>query len=158
MELPVEKLLKEKGIEYRLIKLSQKARTVDDVAKDPEGEVRLDEICKTIILRGKKSGKNIAVLLRGTDMINFAEAEKVFGEGAALANKEQVKKAAGVEPGAVCPFLLNVELFVDKRVMEIKKMNCGSGDHLYGLEVHTRYLAKAAGYKIVDLAKISAVY
>jgi prolyl-tRNA editing enzyme YbaK/EbsC (Cys-tRNA(Pro) deacylase) len=158
MELPVEKLLKEKGVEYRLIKLSQKARTVDDVAKDPEGEVRLDEICKTIILRGKKSGKNIAVLLRGTDRINFAEAEKIFGEKAALANKEQVKEAAGVEPGAVCPFLLNVELFVDRRVAEIKKMNCGSGDHSYGLEMRTSDLAKAADCKIADLADIPAVH
>jgi prolyl-tRNA editing enzyme YbaK/EbsC (Cys-tRNA(Pro) deacylase) len=156
MELPVEKLLKERGIGYKLIRLSQKARTVDDVAKDPEGGVKIDEICKTIILRGKKSEKNIAILLRGTDRINLAGTEKILGEKAALANKEQVKEASGVEPGAVCPFLLNVELFVDRRVMEIKKMNCGSGDHLYGLEIETKDLARAADYKTANLAKIPA--
>ncbi len=157
MELQVEKLLKEKGIEYRLIKLSQNAYTVDDVVKYSEGNVNSAEICKTIILRGKKSGKNVAILLKGDDRVNFLEAKKIFGEEMTIADEKQVKEATGVEPGAVCPFLLNVPLLVDKRAMDLEKINCGSGNHLYGLEFKAKDLVKITDYKIVDLAKTPAV-
>jgi prolyl-tRNA editing enzyme YbaK/EbsC (Cys-tRNA(Pro) deacylase) len=117
--------------------------------------VNPEEICKTIIMRGRKSDKIAAVLLKGGDMINFSEAKKLFGEEMALATREQVKEAAGVEPGAVCPFLLTVSLLVDVKVMDLKRMNCGSGDHLYGLEIGTKDFAKVVEHKIVALAKTS---
>lgn len=154
MELQIEKLLKEKGVEYRLIKLSQNAYTVNDVVKYSEGDVESEEICKTIILKGKKTGKNIAILLRGNDRLNFSEAKKNFVEEMTIANEEQVKEVAGVGPGAVCPLLLNTGLSVDKRVLNLERINCGSGNHLYGLEFRTKDLAKMVDYKIVDLAKI----
>ncbi len=153
MELQVEKLLKEKGVEYRLIKLSQNAYTVDDVVRYSEENVDPAEICKTLILRGKKTGKKIAILLRGGDRLSFSDMKKMLGEEMTVANEEQVKEAAGVEPGAVCPFLVNVPLFVDKRVMDLKRMNCGSGDHLYGLEFETKDLARVVNFKIVGMAK-----
>jgi len=154
MELEVEKLLKEKGIWYRLVKLSQNAFTVDDVVKYSEGNINPEEICKTIILKGKKTGKKAAILLKGKDRLNFSLVKKIFGEEMTVANHEQVKEAAGIEPGAVCPFLLNVSLFVDKAVFNSEKINCGSGNHLYGVEFKAKDLAKGVSYKIVDLAKI----
>lgn len=153
MELQVEKFLKEKGVEYRLIKLNQDAYTVDDVVKYSAGDINPEEICKTIILRGKKSGNKFAVLLRGNDRLNFAVAKKIFGEEMTVANPEQVKEAAGVEPGAVCPFLLSVPLFVDKRVERLIKINCGSGDHLYGLEFKSEDLEKGVKYETVNLVQ-----
>jgi prolyl-tRNA editing enzyme YbaK/EbsC (Cys-tRNA(Pro) deacylase) len=157
MGLRVEKLLKEKGIEYRLIKLSQNAYTVDDVIKYSKGDINPEEICKTIILSGKKSGKKRAIMLRGNNKVNFSEIKKVLGEEMTIASEEQVKDASGVEPGAVCPFLLNVILLVDNRVMDLERINCGSGDHLYGLEFRSKDLGKAIDYKIVDLAKIPVI-
>lgn len=154
MELQVEKLLKEKKVEYRLIKLSQNAYTVDDVVKYSKGDINPIEICKTIILRGNKTGKKTAILLRGNDRVNFSEVKKIFGEEVTVANEGQVREAAGVEPGAVCPFLLNVTLLVDRRVMDLERINCGSGNHLYGLEFKSKDLTKVVDYKIVDLAKI----
>lgn len=68
MELPVEKILKAKQVEYRLIKLSQPAFTVDDVVNYSQGMINPDDICKTIILRGKKSNRKTAILLRGNDI------------------------------------------------------------------------------------------
>ncbi|MFH1173106.1 MAG: YbaK/EbsC family protein [bacterium] len=154
MNLLVEKLLKEKGVEYQLIKLSQNAYTVYDVVKYSNGNVKSEEICKTIILQGKKSNKKIAILLRGNDKISFSELKRITGEEMAIANEEQVKEAAGVDPGAVCPFLLKVPLLVDRLVMGLEKINCGSGDHLYGLEFKIEDLAKVIDYKVVSLAKV----
>jgi len=152
MELKVEKLLKQKRIKYRLVKLSQEAYTVADVVKYSEGKVEPEEICKTIILKGKKSGEIIATFLRGSDMLDFSKAKKLFGERMTIADSDEVKRAAGVEPGAVCPFLLKVLLVVDKKVLALKRINCGSGHHLYGLEFDLKHLTEIVTYKTADLS------
>jgi prolyl-tRNA editing enzyme YbaK/EbsC (Cys-tRNA(Pro) deacylase) len=155
MALLVEKVLKEKHINYHLITLTEKAYTVDDVVKYSTGNVIPADICKTIILSGKKTGEQFAIFLRGDDKIHFSIAKKYFGQEMTIASKDEVMKAAGVEPGAVCPFLLNVPLTVDKKVTELINIHCGSGDHLYGLEFKLRDLAKVVNYQVAELAKIA---
>ncbi len=153
MELKIEQVLKSKGVDYRLLKLSQNAFTVDDIVKYSEGDVDVSGICKTIILKGKKTGKTIAVMLKGTDKVGFSKVKKLTGEEMGVATPDQVKEVANVEPGAVCPFLLNVDLLVDTEVMNLQKINCGSGDHLFGLEFKTEDLIKCVEYKVADVAK-----
>lgn len=153
MSLAVEVLLKEKGIPYRLIPLTQAAYTVDDVVRFAQSKISPGEICKTIVLRGKKSGSKLAVFLQGADKLDFGKLKRLLGEEVAIATPEQVKEVAGVEPGAVCPFLLNVPLYVDERVLRLTRVNCGSGDHLHGLEFQVEDLAKGTHYIAIDAAK-----
>lgn len=149
-KLPVEALLKSKGLKYDLINLSRAAYTVDDVIKYSNGGVISEEICKTIILKGKKSKKGYAMLLRGGDKLDFTKISAALGEKLTIASPDEVKESAGIVPGAVCPFLLNVPLFVDKKVLELKKANFGSGDHLFGLNVFINDLDKAVEYSAGD--------
>ena len=153
MAIKVEQILLDKKIGYTLIPLKEKAYTVSDVVTFTGGQVKADEICKTIILRDKKTGNTIAVFLLGNHKIDFAKAKKIFGQNLAIASPEEVLAAAGVEPGAVCPFLLAVPLFVDAHVMGLKNIHCGSGDHLFGLEFQLADLEKVVPYQIVDIAK-----
>ncbi|MBI4023126.1 YbaK/EbsC family protein [Candidatus Berkelbacteria bacterium] len=153
MQLPVEAKLKEKGIVYRLIPLTANAYTVADVVKFAQSNIDPNEICKTIVLCGKKSGAQQAVFLRGTDKLDFGKLKRLFGEEMAIATAEQVKESAGVEPGAVCPFLLTVPLSVDQRVLELDRVNCGSGHHLFGLEFQRADLARGADYTAIDASK-----
>ena len=52
--------------------------------------------------------------------------------------------------------LLNdkIPLFVDGRVFEKEKLNFGSGDHLYGIEINSKDLDKLVDFKVVDVAKL----
>ena len=59
----------------------------------------------------------------------------------------------GVEPGAVCPILLKVQLLVDRRVLAKDRINFGSGHHLYGLEIDPRDLGRLVEYRLVDIAE-----
>ncbi|MDP2630173.1 MAG: YbaK/EbsC family protein [Candidatus Uhrbacteria bacterium] len=154
MNLPIEKILKEKGVAYRLIPLSQEAYTVNDVIRYSRENIDPDDVCKTIILRSRKSDRRIAVFLRGNDKLDFSKLKKILGEEMAIADREQVKEVSGVEPGAVCPFLLSCPLFVDNNVVALKRINCGSGQHLFGLEFEREDLAKGAQYELVDLSKL----
>ena len=153
MALAVEKVLKEKGIAYRLVPLSDKAFTVADVMRLADGLVKAEEVGKTIIIRGKKTGQKVAVLLRGNDKLDFVATKRLFGEEMSIASPEQVQEASGVEPGAVCPCLLSVPLYVDRKILELENIHCGSGDHLVGLEFATKALNKAVDFQIVELAK-----
>ncbi|MBI4134531.1 MAG: YbaK/EbsC family protein [Candidatus Sungbacteria bacterium] len=149
----IEEVLTQKNIPHRLIELRQEAFTVDDVVNFSKGDINPSEICKTIILKGKKSGKRYAILLRGSDRLNFSAAKQLLGEEMRIGDAGDVKEVTGVEPGAVCPFLLDVPLFVDKRVLELENINCGSGEHLYGLEFVPEDLGKGVSYQVGDFAK-----
>lgn len=151
--LQIQEILEQKKIPYRLIELENGAFTVDDVVKFSKGDIDPSEICKTIILKGKKSKNRFAVLLSGHDRLNFPAAKQLFGEEMKIGDVSDVKEVAGIEPGAVCPFLLSIPLYIDKRVLNLKQINCGSGHHLYGLELNVQDLEKAVSYQIVNLAK-----
>lgn len=155
MELPVERLFKVKEIDYRLIELSQEAFTVDDVIRYSMGDINPKETCKTIILKGKKTSQKVGLLLRGKDKIDFSAAKKFLGEEVTVATPEEVKDVAGVEPGAVCPVSLTVPLLVDAYVLVLEKINCGSTDHLQGLEFKTDDLIKLVNYEVINLAKVA---
>src|SRR3989338_5150485 len=118
-ELAVEAVLREAGVNYRLITLNDKAYTVDDVIRLAKEAVKPEEVCKTIVLRGKQTNAKAAIFLRGNDKGDFSAAKKYFGEEMAIATPEQVEEVAGVAPGAVCPFLLTVPLFLDQQVLSL---------------------------------------
>ena len=77
----------------------------------------------------------------------------VIGVNVRIATHEEVKAATGVEPGAVCPILLRVQLLVDRRVLAKERINFGSGHHLYGLEIDPRDLERIVEYREVDITE-----
>lgn len=154
MKLPVETLLEEKGVLYTLHQLDGAAISVSDVIKLSRGTLDRNEVCKTIILRGRKSGMFFGILLRGNDKLDTKKLKVLFKEEVAIATKEEVVVVAGVEPGAVCPFLLNCPLYVEKRVLELTNMNCGSGSHLHGLACEVKDISKVTTYTIIECAKM----
>lgn len=148
MVLRVEEILKDAGIEYRLIELDDRAVSVDDVIEYSKGDIIPEEICKTILVKVKK--KFYALFIRGADKIDFKRVKSVIGK-ARIASLDEVKEIAGVEPGAVCPLLVPVPVLVDEHVMDLKKLNFGSGNHLYGVEITSSDLAKVLDFQLVDI-------
>lgn len=151
--LAVEEILKEKGVAYELIPLSQPAYTVADTLIYSNGLAKPEEACKTIIIRAKKSGQLRAILLRGVDKLDSSKVRRWLGEDFSIASAEDVKLSSGVEPGAVCPLLLTVPLFVDKKMLVLEQINIGSGEHLFGLELKLRDLLSVVQYEVADITK-----
>jgi len=153
MEIKAVEILKNKGINYRLIKLSEKGISFEDVIKYAQEEINPNEICKTIIVKDKKNDR-YALLLKGNQKIDFSKVKDIIGSKISTISYEDLKKSTGTEPGAVCPILLDFPIFVDKKVLETNKINFGSGDHLYGLEINSKDLNKAINFKVFDIAQI----
>ncbi len=148
MVLRVEEILQETGVEYRLIELKDRAITVGDVIQYSKGDINPEEICKTIIVKAK--GDFYALFIRGADKIDFKKVKNVIGK-ARITSREEVKEIAGVDPGAVCPLLVPIPVIVDEKVIGLEKVNFGSGDHLYGVEIAVRDLEKVLDYQLVDI-------
>ncbi len=151
-ELDSVKALRVKGVDFRLIELSQRAVSVEDVVRYSVSKIAVDEICKTILLKGS-DGELHAALLLGSHRVDFAKVRSVIGVSVRIATFEEVKAATGVEPGAVCPILLNAPLLVDRRVLAKEKVNFGSGHYLYGLEIDLKDLERVVEYRLVDIAE-----
>jgi prolyl-tRNA editing enzyme YbaK/EbsC (Cys-tRNA(Pro) deacylase) len=149
MVLPVEKSLIEAGVAYRIIELEARAISVDDVIEHSKEPINPEEICKTILIRHKK--QYYALFLRGADKIDFKKLKEVIGKSS-IASRAEVKEIAGVDPGAVCPILLDVPVIVDKCVLDLERLNFGSGNHLYGVEIKSGDLSRVLGYSVADYA------
>lgn len=151
-ELESVRVLEDKGVGFSLIDLEDRAISVDDVIKFAKEDINPKEICKTIVLKDDE-GDKLALLLLGDRRVDFKKARKPIGGKLRIASFDEVKEATGVEPGAVCPLLLQIPLFVDEGGLSRKRINFGSGDHLYGIEIRSRDLAKVVDYKLADVSE-----
>jgi prolyl-tRNA editing enzyme YbaK/EbsC (Cys-tRNA(Pro) deacylase) len=151
-ELESARALRGKGVDFRLIELRQRAVSVVDVVRYSVKEIAVDEICKTILLKGS-DGETHAALLLGSHRVDLKKVKGVIGARVRIATSEEVKVATGVEPGAVCPVLLKGTLLIDKEVMTKERINFGSGHHLYGLEIDPNDLKRLVDYRMADIAK-----
>jgi len=150
--LEVERLLSEKGIEYRLVELSDRAMTVADVALYSKGDINVEEICKTVIMSDGE-GNRYAFLLIGTDRVDIVKARRLTGKNLRIATAAEVRDSTGVDPGAVCPLTLRIPLIVDTNITILSHVNFGSGHHLYGVEMKTSDLLHTFHNPLADIAE-----
>jgi prolyl-tRNA editing enzyme YbaK/EbsC (Cys-tRNA(Pro) deacylase) len=150
--LPAARILEERRVPFRLIELADRALTVEDVVRFSKGDVTPEEICKTVILKNREGGR-FALFLRGSDRIDFRKAEKLIGCKLRIGDASDVREAAGVEPGAVCPLLLTIPVIVDERVLRLERINFGSGDHHHGIEMRTGDLLSLIKHSIADITE-----
>ncbi len=141
--------LRAKGILFRLIELNDRAVSIDDVVRLSKGDIRREEICKTMIV---KTGAGYrGAFLKGDRRVDFDKLRALLGSEVRLASLKEVREVTGVDPGAVCPLLLGIPLLMDRQVMGLKKVNFGSGDHLYGIEMGPKDLADLRKAQIADI-------
>ena len=152
VELESARILEKKGVDFRLIELENRAVSVEDVIKYSKKEIKPEEICKTIIVKDNKNAK-YAIFLLGDQKIDFKKAKTILGSKVRISSLQEVKETTGVEPGAVCPLLVNIPLLVDTKILTRERINFGSGNHRYGLEIRPKDLAKIKDYTPVDITQ-----
>lgn len=145
------KKLEDKGIKYNLIRLKDKAMTVQDVIKFSDVKINPNEICKTLILKDRENN-TYAVVLIGNHRAGFNKIRKRFNcSELRMATPDEIRQETGLEIGAVCPLFLDLTMLIDRRVFSRKKVNFGSGDHLFGIEVNPKDIMKCTKSKISDI-------
>ncbi len=150
MVLRVEEILDGAGVEYRVMELTDRAVSVDDVVRLSKEKINPGEICKTIIVKSKTGFT--ALFLRGSDRVSFKKLKGVMGK-ARIASSEDVMEVTEVMPGAVCPLLVPVPVIVDWKLLALERVNFGSGDHLYGVEMKSVDLYRVLDYTVGDFTE-----
>lgn len=169
----IEKHLNDKKVPYQVIELGSEVFTVKGVK---EAGIAGKEIVKTLIVRtpqyltsrsqvlsehgsrgdeaGQANDNFVALAVRGEDRVDFKKVRKLFGNKSELAKPEEVERVIGVPVGAVCPVAIEIPLYFDQKVMDLKHVNMGSGDLTKGLEMEFSDLLRAVGeYKIIDVTQ-----
>ena len=148
----IEKL-KAIGIAYRLLEFNEAARTSEDVAKLYNINPR--EIIKTLIVK-TNDDRFFAVMLPGVMRIdNKKLLKEVNAKSVRFLNEHELREFTLFEPGEVCPILIeNMPILIDKTVLETERINFGSGDLYYGIEIDSKDLLKALkNERVVDIVK-----
>ncbi len=165
--IEIERYLKEQGIDFKIINLSEVAVSFEDVVRLSKGQIKIEEIVKTLLLQCIKpldkvttnrlsdslspSESYLAVILKGVARIDFSKLKILVGE-CRMATKDEVKQVVGVDPGAVCPILIGVPVKIDQNVAQLNRVNMGSGDHSKGLEMNfADLLTSLSEYRIEEI-------
>ncbi|MFH0873959.1 MAG: YbaK/EbsC family protein [Candidatus Komeilibacteria bacterium] len=149
--LKVISLLADRKIPYELIEFAEPAYTVDDVSRLAGEKLQGSVTVKTLILVGKKTAQPYCFILLGSDRLDTVKIKTLINEGYNLAKAATVEQVAQSEPGSVCPFLVNLPLYIDEKVFQQPTINVGSGDHHYGLNIASDTL-KQLNFRAVTIS------
>ena len=98
--------------------------------------VTAERCLKTLLVRGEDG--LVALVVRGDHELNALKAEKLPGVAAPLrmATAEEVRAAAGCEPGFIGPVGLNLKIYADHSALAVADFVCGANEadaHLVGV-------------------------
>lgn len=140
----VKQILEESDISFKLLPV--KGKSVDETVA--ELGIKFREGLSTLIFSVNGGEKYVAVMRRDDKNINNKMLKQAVGsDNITFANEEDLKKL-GFEPGLASPILLKerkVEIILDRAVLEMNKIVCGSTSADYALEINQTDLIKIIG-------------
>lgn len=99
--LRTQQLLREAGIEATVVEFEQPTRTSAEAAAAIGCTVA--EIAKSIVFRGRESGRAVVVVASGDNRVSEAKVSRLVGEGLGRADADFVREATGYAIGGVAP-------------------------------------------------------
>ena len=114
------------GIEYSL----HHHRAVFTVAESEAVDAQIDGThCRNLFLRDKKKNNFLLVLQNATEVDIKKLPGVIDSDRLSFGSAERLWEYLGVRPGSVCPYAIindagkNVKIFLDKSMMETRKVN-----------------------------------
>lgn len=125
--LRVSQLLAEAGLQTQVVEFEQPTRTSAEAAAAVGCPVAA--IAKSIVFRGKDSGKAIVVVASGANRVSEAKVAEKVGEPLARADADFVRSATGYAIGGVAPIghAQPVVLLLDEDLQRIETIWAAAG-------------------------------
>lgn len=146
------KFLKEKGIEFRKIELSEPPKSAQDVER--LFGCSLHQVLKTLLFIGQE--KPVLVVISGDKKVDLRKLEKITNlNNFRMAKPNEIKEITGYPVGGVCPFCLekNIQKVLDECVFDSEIINIGSGTPIIGIELKSQDLKKIWDGIIEDISQ-----
>ena len=147
----IQNLLKELGYDYTVVEHAESTRTAQEAA-DRAG-CQLGQIVKSLIFRGKTSGKPILVLTSGANRVDEKRISGYAGETISRADAEFVRTVTGFAIGGVPPIGHNqkMETYLDEDFLPFQTIWAAAGTPNAIFELKTEDLQKMTDGKIVQV-------
>ena len=114
-----------------------------------------DAMVKGLVFR-RPMGSYAIVALRGADRADYRKVAAALGvrrDELTMASAEQVATDLGMQPGGVTPLPLGADVFLDRAVLELPTVYCGSGRNDATLEIAGADLVRVSAGRIGDFAR-----
>ena len=147
----IQNLLNSLGYNYAVIEHVESMRTAQEAA-DRAG-CELGQIVKSLIFRGKNSGKPILVLTSGANRVDEKRISGYAGENISRADADFVRTVAGYAIGGVPPIghIEKMETYIDEDFLAYQMIWAAAGTPNAIFELKMDDLQKMTGGKIVQV-------
>jgi prolyl-tRNA editing enzyme YbaK/EbsC (Cys-tRNA(Pro) deacylase) len=137
------------GFDYIVIEHSESTRTAQEAA-DRAG-CELGQIVKSLIFKGKDSGKPILVLTSGANRVDEKRISDYAGESIGRADADFVRLVTGFAIGGVPPVghLQNMETYIDEDFLQYPTIWAAAGTPNAIFELKTDDLKKMTDGRVV---------
>ena len=145
----IQDLLNSLGYNYTVIEHVESTRTAQEAA-DRAG-CELGQIVKSLIFKGKDSGKPILVLTSGANRVDEKRISEYAGEAIGRADADFVRTVTGFAIGGVPPVghLQKMETYLDEDFLHYPTIWAAAGTPNAIFELQTEDLQKMTGGKVV---------
>ena len=145
----VQDQIRSLGFDYTVIEHTESTRTAQEAAERAGCE--LGQIVKSLIFKGKDSGKPILVLTSGANRVEEQRISEYAGEAIGRADADFVRTVTGFAIGGVPPVghLQNMETYIDEDFLQYRTIWAAAGTPNAIFELKTEDLQKMTDGKVV---------
>lgn len=147
----IQDILNTLGYDYTVVEHAESTRTAQEAA-DRAG-CQLGQIVKSLIFRGKASGKPILILASGPNRVNEKLISEYAGESIGKADADFVRAVTGFVIGGVPPIghAEKMETYLDEDFLQYPTIWAAAGTPNAIFELKTEDLQKMTGGKVVSI-------
>ena len=123
----VQETLKAMGFACEVVELPDSTRTAVEAAQAVGCQV--GQIVKSLIFKGRQSGKPVLVIASGPNRVNEKRVGELFGEPIEKANADFVRQHTGFAVGGVPPVghLEPLQTFIDEDLLQYPEIWAAAG-------------------------------
>ncbi|NJC95640.1 MAG: hypothetical protein C3F07_05440 [Anaerolineales bacterium] len=145
----IQDVLNSLGYDYIVIEHTESTRTAVEAAERAGCE--LGQIVKSLIFKGKDSGKPIIVLTSGANRVDEKRIREYAGEGIGKADADFVRAVTGFVIGGVPPVghIQKIETYMDEDFLQYETVWAAAGTPNAIFELRTSDLQKMTDAQVV---------
>jgi prolyl-tRNA editing enzyme YbaK/EbsC (Cys-tRNA(Pro) deacylase) len=149
----VQDALSKFGVPCKVVELPGSTRTSKEAAEAVGCKV--EQIAKSILFRGKQSGKPILVVASGSNRIDEKKLRDLVSEPVKKADADFVREQTGFVIGGVPPVghVKPLDIFIDQDLFEYDEIWAAAGTPHAVFKLTSTELAKITAGKVVDISQ-----
>lgn len=149
----VQDFLHEHHLGIKVVEFKELTRTAEEAASTIGCEV--GQIAKTLIFKGKTTGKPICIIASGKNRVNEKKIVQHVGEEVEKPDAEYVMKYTGFAIGGVPPlgYELDIKPLIDEDLMAYQEIWAAAGTPYSVFQLSPKDLLKITQGQVADLKK-----